>query len=267
MIYRCLMLSSCCLVLGVSIAMAQRVDEQPAPDPSERPSRIEDRREDRQERRANLREERQEDRQDRRDDATRPPRRDANQADTADLAAWLALGNHAEIELAKLAQSKSTNDDVKQFAGKMVEDHSAMLKRLQQFMPELSAAEVEQSAAPRPATDPVDENGRREVRQARRNHGPLLQIARQAAANELQMTRDLLDQYQGQDFDMGYLGQQICAHTKMLACLHAMKNQGDAAFQQTVAAGIKTTAAHMKMALTLSHQLEDKEGGTQQRQQ
>jgi len=40
----------------------------------------------------------------------------------------LAEANRAEVELGKLAQSKATSDQVKQFANHMVEDHGRMLK-------------------------------------------------------------------------------------------------------------------------------------------
>jgi putative membrane protein len=45
----------------------------------------------------------------------------------------LAQGNMAEIELAKLAQSKSQNDQVKTFAQQMIDDHTKALTEVQQL--------------------------------------------------------------------------------------------------------------------------------------
>jgi putative membrane protein len=45
----------------------------------------------------------------------------------------LAYANLAEIDLAKLAQSKSKNDEVLNFARQMVDDHTKALDQLQQL--------------------------------------------------------------------------------------------------------------------------------------
>jgi len=51
----------------------------------------------------------------------------------SDIASCLILANQNEVALAKLAASKSQNDDVKKFADKLERDHSAMLAKLQKF--------------------------------------------------------------------------------------------------------------------------------------
>jgi len=43
----------------------------------------------------------------------------------------LTMGNQEEIALSQLAQQRSTNEDVKQFAAQMVQDHTKFLNRLQ----------------------------------------------------------------------------------------------------------------------------------------
>jgi predicted outer membrane protein len=51
------------------------------------------------------------------------------------VAAMLALGNHAEIQLAQLASQKSQNPQVKEFAQQMVQEHSQFLQQLERFLP------------------------------------------------------------------------------------------------------------------------------------
>jgi predicted outer membrane protein len=224
----------------------------------------------------------------------------------ADLATWLAAGNHAEVELGKLAVERSDNAAVKQFAEQMIDEHSKYLGKLQQFVPgerqgsttttNRTTRETSPGAtdSPRRELDPparndtrpadpdraaTDPNRAGELRgqdtvrsttvQTRTHAGShdnvIMQVGMDACHRKLQMTKELLEEYQGQDFDMGYLGQQIIAHVEMLATLKAMENHGTPEFQQVVKEGIQRTEAHLKHAKAIASRLEDKEGGEQVR--
>jgi len=87
----------------------------------------------------------------------------------------------------------------------------------------------------------------------------LVAVLDQAADTELQMTKQMLQEYQGQDFEMGYLGQQIVAHTCMLAKLQALKNSGPQELQELVTKGEQTTRQHLDMAKQIAQQLKDKD--------
>lgn len=245
-----------------------------------------------------------------RDTSAQTPQAQRDGVNVQALAAWLALGNHSEIELSKLAAERSTNPEVKAFANKMVQDHTAFLGKLRQFMPTLDEVQDQgergirpgaqpdarpgaqpgaqpdqprtlpapaQGAAPaqpgvapaRPGAAPAQPGAipaqpEQQAQQGREHHGQMLQIATRAAQIELAMTRQLLEKYSGQDFDMAYLGQQIVAHTHMLAVLEAMKNEGPREFQQLVAQGIEVTKHHMGEATRLAKSLEDQEGPRQE---
>lgn len=234
----------------------------------------------------------------------------------ADLATWLAAGNHAEVELGKLAVERADDPAVKQFAEQMIDAHSKYLGKLQQFVPSerqgnsstttnRETRESSPRATDRPRreldpparndidtrpTDPdrgsdpgravADPNRAGELRgrdsarstvQTRTHAGShdnvIMQVGMNACHKKLEMTKELLEEYQGQDFDMGYLGQQIVAHVEMLATLKAMENHGTPEFQQVVKEGIQTTEAHLKHAKAIASRLEDKERGTQARPQ
>lgn len=243
-------------ILICGIAFAQNADE-----PDRRPRAGQDRQVDAQQRRGV---------------AANPQ----NRGNVAELAGWLATGNQAEIELGKLAAERTQNDQVKQFAQRMVEDHGTFLNELRKFMPNVETKDAaEPATADRAADDtnaqpapPADREARRQARgeaadptkaqAARRGHGEMMQIGLKASKFKLALTKQMLEEYQGQDFDMGYLGQQIVAHIDMLATLKAMQGHGTGEFEQLLERGIATTEGHLKQARALAMQLEDKEGGT-----
>ncbi len=84
----------------------------------------------------------------------------------------------------------------------------------------------------------------------------IIQLCQQAAQTELQMTREMLQQYKGQDFDMGYLGQQIIAHTRMLAELRAARNAVPPELQQLIQQAEQSTEQHLEMAKKLAMKLD-----------
>jgi len=54
------------------------------------------------------------------------------------LATCVAIGNQEEIAVAKFAEEKAKNNDVKEFARMMQKDHQSFLQKLQRFAPEAS---------------------------------------------------------------------------------------------------------------------------------
>jgi predicted outer membrane protein len=105
---------------------------------------------------ANRREER---RQDRREERTRPAEnataatRDTtsdkvSQHVISEFATMLAIKNQEEVELNRWAAEKTQNDDVRQFAQKLIEDHTKMLTALQKFHPVMEFATLESQDTP-----------------------------------------------------------------------------------------------------------------------
>jgi predicted outer membrane protein len=241
----------------------------------------------------------------------------------------LMLTNHIEIELARVATEKASNSEVKQFAQKLIEDHSRLNEQLAKFAPDSVTSTTQVTTGinerglrtPRPDTDQPNPNDRDNNRGNRReqprinpedrdvprkaasdtdrprpqdtqpnrgddpqqprtgatqpNRGDdpqqtsvrvssdmmlvdqLCQIDRQAAQIHLQAAKQLLGEYQGQDFDMGFLGMQIAAHTSLRAKLTAISDVGTPEFQQIVKAATSSVDQHLEMAKQLSERLED----------
>ncbi len=85
----------------------------------------------------------------------------------------------------------------------------------------------------------------------------LVAITDQACDNELQLTKEMLQKHKGEDFEMAYIGQQIVAHTCMLAHLQAIKSSGPQDLQQLVSEGEKVTKDHLDRAMKIAMELDD----------
>jgi hypothetical protein len=94
----------------------------------------------------------------------------------------------------------------------------------------------------------------------------MIAFERDAAQRCLQMTREMLNEHQGNDFDMAYIGQQIVAHTQMVAKLEAAQNRVSPELQQVVRQGLQGANQHLKEARTISESLASNQGGQQRGQ-
>lgn len=171
------------------------------------------------------------------------------------LARKLQQANKAEIELAKLAVEKSEQQEIKQLAQTIISDHSQLNKQLEQFAEGNSARQ----------SSPAElRSNRTAQRSAGANDSALVpqelcKLMEKACDNSLQMTKQMLQKYDGQDFAMAYLGQQIVAHTAMLAELQAIESSGFQSLHSIAKTGIKKTEDHLQTAKQLAKKFEDKE--------
>lgn len=180
------------------------------------------------------------------------------QSDVKEMAKMLAICNKAEIEIAELATEKTQTPEVRQFAQRMIDEHTAFLEKLKQFAPheeqaDTAAAQDNPQATTSEAAVALDEQDN--------EHDKMKQVQKRAAAYKLSLTKQILNQHEGQDFDMGFLGQQIMAHIDMLAVLHAVKDEGNAEFKDLVKEGLETAEDHLTEARRLAKTFEDRERG------
>lgn len=202
----------------------------------------------------------------------------------------LMLANQAEIEASQLAAQKSSNEEVKQFAESLIKDHQQLDEKLKQLAPEAAASfaqhggrardgrlaerlagRLEENRGDRPAAEArgerpaADARGDRptQIRTAARDmiaHEMLTKLCKinhEACQNHREMCKQMLEQYQGQDFDMAFLGMQIGQHAALLSELKAIHNVGTPEFQQLVDHTTQKVEQHLQQAKTLAKKLED----------
>jgi predicted outer membrane protein len=207
----------------------------------------------------------------------------------------LMLGNKAEVELGQMAQDRAQSDDVKQFAQMLVQEHQQLNQQLAQLQaghqkagaqPATAAgANVqggvrESRVAGQPsgeapvanapgAGNPTDQASNQiagqpgkagnQHRAAQHEQVPqqLTMICQQTAAKQLEMAREMLGEYEGQDFDMGFLGLQIAKHAQVVAELQSIQNVGSPEFQQLVRTAEQKTSQHLDQAKQLANKLKD----------
>jgi putative membrane protein len=149
------------------------------------------------------------------------------------LASCLSIKCQAEIEMNKFAAQKSENAQVKQFAQKMIDDHSELAQRLAQ----LTAGPQGQNANNDPSLNQV------------------LQLDRQIANQCISMARDKLSDKNGADFDQCFIGAQIGTHMEMLSALTVIANQTGGQLQQVARDARSTVQQHLQQAEELAEQL------------
>lgn len=200
------------------------------------------------------------------------------------LAAWLACGNRAEVELGQLATEKATHPQVRQFAQRMVQEHSQLLQQLKQINPEIEMPDASQQGGQRfgqqtqqpgqPGQQP-GQSGQRQPGQlgqqaqqriGQTQHGTgdatdqLMEIGKKAAERKVELTKTYLQDKQGEEFDKCYIGSQIAAHIAMLAELEAMEDAGSPQLQQIVSKASQSTQQHLQEVQQIAQTLEGGEG-------
>jgi len=148
----------------------------------------------------------------------------------------LMKANEAEIELAKIAQQKTNNGEVKQLASQIVNDHQKLNRQLQQ----ISSKQSNHSGNTQSPTVPQQ----------------LCDIADRACENAMQMTKEMFDNYDGQDFNMAFLGQQAVAHTMMIAELKAIESTGPETLQPFASQAVSKQQKHLEKVKRLAEKLE-----------
>ena len=216
------------------------------------------------------------------------------------IAACLLLGNQEEVALAQFAQERSQNDAVKQFAQHMIEQHQQAIAKIQQASPQLASLNVQLTGAgatsaqggaganasrgadndqssqrnatqsgvasqnPQSTTRAGDSSATSQTAAAgAQGQGAAhqgIQLAKDIKEQCLQLTQRELSEKQGADFDKAYIGQQLVAHTNMLAELQASQKYAGQELQPIIREGEQMTQQHLSQAKQIMEQLKDQHG-------
>ena len=205
----------------------------------------------------------------------------------------LVNGNQAEIALARIAEQRAADPQVKQFAQKMIHDHTAFLSKLQNAAAggaaqrtgsaqqpdsqsgvggpgaEINAPGVQVRVQPgesNNASSPADTTSRT-GRQMTGASGArqFVQIEKEVAAQCLQSKTRELNQKEGAQFDRCYMNMQVGAHMKMADELTVYSRYGSGEFQTICQEGLQTTKEHLTMAKQIAERLDGPTAGTANR--
>lgn len=235
---------------------------------------------------------------------------DRAQTNDALIAGILIPSNQEEVALAQFAKQRTQNEQVQQFADRMIEDHSQFVNQLRQFsgmaagpaepqdatnqqegaiQRRYDARQRDGAAAPdpnrRPATDAGVQRQQQPVggpdaapatpRDATATQGQhdrtlaqqagsvdVIQLHRQIGERCLAMSKEMLENKQGEEFDKAFVGMSIPAHVRMLASLEAVQDYASPELQRVLQQGVETTREHLQQAQQLMRQIEH--GGAQQ---
>jgi predicted outer membrane protein len=186
------------------------------------------------------------------------------------LAECLLAKNQGEIELAEIAQQKSENPEVKQFAEMLVQDHGQLVQKLQPIAGKQTAARAEGRGEPgrdRNATDAPRLDERVATDQDRSANpadtagaggGPLMQLAaieKKIHERCLQALKEELQQKSGAEFDECFVGAQIGGHMQAVAALEVLGQETQGQLQQLAQEAQPKVQQHLDHAKQLAKQL------------
>jgi putative membrane protein len=194
-------------------------------------------------------------------------------ATDAQLAACLIVDNQNEIALSQLALQRAQSDEVKQFAQQMIKDHEQMLSNLQQVagrsnQSAQAAQGRDQSQAaqlPPDAGQIAQQPGQGTLAQINRQGGNvtsfkleastdnsgglnLVSLKQELGAQCLQSQRRELEQKQGAEFDMCFIGSQVGAHMMVLDELQVFQNHASPEFRSKLTEAQQTVQKHLDHA-------------------
>lgn len=202
-----------------------------------------------------------------------------SQAD-GQLAAALIIDNHKEIALAELASQEAQNEQVKEFAQKMIQDHRQFVQQLQRFATAAGIPEEqltleggttgERGRSATRQRDPQAEaqRSREEEQSTRRAARPaelgersqqgvdFVRLKHELAQQNVQSLRQELQEKSGSEFDQCYMFGQVMAHMHMADALKVFSQHASPQLQETLQKGLQTTQQHLAQAKQISQQLE-----------
>jgi predicted outer membrane protein len=174
------------------------------------------------------------------------------------IAAVLYSCCHNEIEIAKFGQSKAQSPEVKQFAEKMIREHTAGCDAMKTLAGNLVAQSDVRTGASPPAGAPRFSD---EV--ARGAGSPTatlnwVSILQQVGKECLATTKQELGAKQGAEFDQCFIGQQIGGHLHVIDELKVLRQHASPEMREKLDAELQMANSHLQEAKQIAEQLKDR---------
>lgn len=166
------------------------------------------------------------------------------------LAAWLLVDNRGEIALAQLAQEKTSNSDVREFAQHLIDDHSKMVEQLERFAGTRRRSRGGDNRATtnrRGSSEEFASGG-----QARSAGGlNFVRIKQQLGQQCLASSKQELEQKDDKEFDECFLGLQIAKHMEMIDTLKVFSHYASENLDQIIEEAEDASQEHLERAKDL----------------
>ncbi len=148
-----------------------------------------------------------------------------------------AHGGIMEVELAKLAVEKASSDEVKQFAQRLVDDHTKANDELMQLASQKGITLASDHQA---AMSHADQSTTSGSSSADKDHKAMMKG---------HAMKDKLSKYSGADFDREYMSMMVKDHTKDVKEFESASNKAkDADLKAWAAKTLPTLREHLQMA-------------------
>jgi predicted outer membrane protein len=190
------------------------------------------------------------------------------------LATCLLADNQNEVELAQLAQERSQNEKVKEFAQKMEADHTKMIEQLEKFAATHQGAKRGARAA-KVEVDVDANDGKKKEKTAvivgdgprEERGGPIdfVALKQELAAECLRSARAELESKEGAEFDECYVGMAIGQHMHAIDAMTVFARHSSPEFAAALNTGLETTKQHLAHAKDLMKQLHSQHAGAASR--
>jgi predicted outer membrane protein len=194
------------------------------------------------------------------------------------IANWLATMNEAEIEINKVAASKTDNKEVREFAEKMVKEHTQLQQQLERFgaQPVRLAAEGSRRETRTGAVQPgqatqQQTQGRVENQNRDPNQRPVqgqqaqgqaggrpfhfLEVQREIAERCVAAADKELGEMKGSHRDEAFVGMQIAAHRAMIDTDEVLREYASPELRGVIEKSIESAESHLDHAKKLIHSL------------
>lgn len=207
------------------------------------------------------------------------------------LAHCLIIDNQAEIALARMAEGKAKNEEVKKLASMLQKDHQGVVQKLQTFSPNTRGDLLQSSnnAAGQDAnrgstgnpnertnlkpgssanpTQPNQQSGNAQGTSSQFQQGAggtstqsdrglsFNQIHQELAQQCLSDAQTKLSKESGDEFDKCFVGMQIAAHAAMISKLTVFERHASSELKQVINDGKQSAKKHMDEAESLMDKL------------
>ncbi len=191
------------------------------------------------------------------------------------LASLLLVDNEAEIALAQLAKERATDKDVKEFAAKMIEDHTQFGTKLQACCAADALNDTGRANRDVPAStdapnhpstpsttgNPADDAkrvGAQDRTSEKMLDSPADHIAmfKELGAKCLESSKRMLMEKNGADFDRCYMGMQVGMHQHVLDSLDVFQKYASPTLQEVLTTGSQTVKMHLTHAKEIASRFE-----------